>query len=89
MPEDYKGRNFVPPDVPSGVHDFSDGYLSFRDTDEPERLADIAVILRCGVPESDVDWISLEQIVECVGRAQGWGKLCCFLTRWEAHIRIS
>ena len=71
MPKDYNGRDFVSPDVSSGMHDFSDGYLSFGDTDEPERITVIAIVFQHGVPESDVDIVSLEQIIECVGGAPG------------------
>ena len=65
-----KGRDFVSPDVPSSVHDFSDGYLSFWDTNEPEGIAAIATVFQCGTSRSDIDFISLEQVIECVGRAQ-------------------
>ena len=69
MPKHCKGRDFVSPDVPSSVHNFSDGYLSFWDTNEPEGIATIAIISQYWTSQSDIDFISLEQIVECVGRA--------------------
>ena len=53
------------------MHDFSDGYLSFWDTNEPEGIAAIATVFQYGISQSDIDFISLEQVVECVGRAQG------------------
>ena len=88
MLKDYKGRNLVSPDVPSGVHDFPDGYLSFRDTNEPAIIVDIAIVFQYWVPQSDIDFIYVEQIIECVGRAQECGDLRCFLTRWETGVGI-
>ena len=88
MAKDYKGRHLVSPDVPSGVHDFSDGYLSLGDTNEPANIVDIAIVFQYWAPQSDIDFISVEQVIECVGRTQEYGDLRCFLTRWETGVGI-